>query len=211
MGGVLRVWSSAVVFRVPAGPILSGCPPVKKRTVREPTRRKPSREELLQAEEESPTIAPGPALFYGRQTPTKILLEAMGLQLPGASFVHPIPPLREALTGACSRRTGGSPGGGVAPKPGQGAWRLSSPEKALIKRNWCTAGHRRSTNLTIASGAIGMCAGLQLHLEDMDALSSSTGLIARMFQTARRTINQFYQRGGHRMAVPPTAEAGLLQ
>lgn len=201
--GALRFGHLPVVF-VPAGPMPSGLPNSEKAAVRERyAEGKASREELLQAESQSYHSA-GTCTFYGTANTNQILLEAMGLQLPGASFVHPDSLLREALTVHAAEQAA------RLARSGQGSMASIFDEKALINALVLLLATGGSTNLTLHLVAIGQCAGLQLHWEDMDALSRVVPGIARMYPNGKADINQFQAAGGTAWLFRQLLEAGLL-
>ncbi|WP_022964649.1 phosphogluconate dehydratase [Halopseudomonas pelagia] len=201
--GALRFGHLPIVF-VPAGPMPSGLPNSEKAAVRERyAEGKASRAELLQAESESYHSA-GTCTFYGTANTNQILLEAMGLQLPGASFVQPDSPLRAALTVHAAEQAA------RLARAGQGSMASILDEKALINALVLLLATGGSTNLTLHLVAIGQCAGLQLRWEDMDALSKIVPSIARMYPNGRADINQFQAAGGTAWLFRQLLEAGLL-
>lgn len=201
--GALRFGHLPVVF-VPAGPMPSGLPNAEKAAVRERfAEGKATREELLQAESESYHSA-GTCTFYGTANTNQILLEAMGLQLPGASFVQPNTPLRDALTVYAAEQAA------RLARAGQGSMASIFDEKALINALVLLLATGGSTNLTLHLVAIGQCAGLQLRWEDMADLSKIVPSIARMYPNGKADINQFHAAGGTAWLFAQLLEAGLL-
>lgn len=201
--GALRFGHLPVVF-VPAGPMTSGVPNSEKAEVRQRfAEGKATRDELLEVESGS-YHGPGTCTFYGTANTNQILLEAMGLQLPGASFVHPGTPLRDALTVYAAERAA------KLARDGQGSLASIVDEKALINALVLLLATGGSTNLTLHLVAIGQCAGIQLCWEDMSALSEIVPTLARIYPNGKADINQFQAAGGTAMLFAELLEAGLL-
>ncbi|WP_339845040.1 phosphogluconate dehydratase [uncultured Halopseudomonas sp.] len=201
--GALRFGHLPVVF-VPAGPMTSGIPNSEKAAVRQKfAEGKATREELLEVESGS-YHGPGTCTFYGTANTNQILLEAMGLQLPGASFVHPGTPLRDALTVHAAERAA------KLAREGQGGLASILDEKALINALVLLLATGGSTNLTLHLVAIGQCAGLQLRWEDMSALSEIVPTLARIYPNGKADINQFQAAGGTAFLFGQLLDAGLL-
>lgn len=201
--GALRFGHLPVVF-VPAGPMPSGLPNSEKAAVRERyAQGQATRDELLQAESLSYHSA-GTCTFYGTANTNQILLEAMGLQLPGASFVQPGTPLRDALTVHAAELAA------RLAREGQGSMATIFDEKALVNALVLLLATGGSTNLTLHLVAIGQCAGLQLQWDDMAELSAIVPSIARMYPNGKADINQFHAAGGTAWLFRQLLEAGLL-
>lgn len=201
--GALRFGHLPVVF-VPAGPMPSGLPNSEKAAVRERyAEGQASREQLLEAESQS-YHSPGTCTFYGTANTNQILLEAMGLQLPGASFVQPNTPLRDALTVHAAEQAA------RLARAGQGSMASILDEKALINAVVLLLATGGSTNLTLHLVAIGQCAGLQLRWEDMAELSRVVPGIARMYPNGKADINQFHAAGGTAWLFSQLLAAQLL-
>ena len=201
--GALRFGHLPVLF-VPAGPMPSGLPNSEKARVRQLfAEGKVGREELLAAESASYHSA-GTCTFYGTANTNQMLLEAMGLQLPGASFVHPSTPLRDALTAHAAEQ--------VVRLARAGEVRLADilDERALINALVMLLATGGSTNLTIHLVAIGQAAGLQLRWEDMAALSAVVPTLAHIYPSGKADINQFQAAGGTAWLFRQLLDAGLL-
>ncbi|MEH6566178.1 MAG: phosphogluconate dehydratase [Halopseudomonas sp.] len=201
--GALRFGHLPVIF-VPAGPMPSGLPNSEKARVRELfAQGKVDREALLAAESASYHSA-GTCTFYGTANTNQMLLEAMGLQLPGASFIQPDSPLREALTAQASEQ--------VVRLARAGEVRLADilDERALINALVMLLATGGSTNLTIHLVAIGQAAGLQLRWEDMAALSSVVPTLAHIYPSGKADINQFQAAGGTAWMFRQLLAGGLL-
>ncbi|HDY98487.1 MAG TPA: phosphogluconate dehydratase [Pseudomonas sabulinigri] len=201
--GALRFGHLPVMF-VPAGPMPSGLPNSEKARVRELfAEGKVGREELLAAESASYHSA-GTCTFYGTANTNQMLLEAMGLQLPGASFVHPGTPLRDALTQHAAEQ--------LVRLARAGEVRLADilDERALINALVMLLATGGSTNLTIHLVAIGQAAGLQVRWEDMAKLSEVVPTLAHIYPSGKADINQFQAAGGTAWLFRQLLEGGLL-
>ncbi|SDT95020.1 phosphogluconate dehydratase [Halopseudomonas salegens] len=200
--GALRFAQLPVLF-VPAGPMASGLPNDEKAAVRQRfAAGEASREELLDAETRS-YHSPGTCTFYGTANTNQLLLEAMGLQLPGSSFVHPHSPLRAALTTAASEQ---------AIKLARNSVRLADmfDERSLINAVVMLLASGGSTNLTLHLIAIGQSAGLQLRWDDMADLSAVVPSLARMYPNGSADVNQFQAAGGPAWMFRELLAAGVL-
>ena len=201
--GALRFGYLPVLF-VPAGPMLSGLSNSAKAEVRQRyAEGLASREELLDAES-SAYHAPGTCTFYGTANTNQLLLEAMGLQLPGASFINPGTPLRDALTVAAAEQAAS------LARAGQGSMASILDERALINALVMLLATGGSTNLTLHLVAIGQCAGLQLNWDDMSQLSEVVPTLARIYPNGQADVNHFQAAGGSAWLFRQLLEAGLL-
>ena len=201
--GALRFGHLPVLF-VPAGPMPSGLSNSAKAEVRQRyATGQASREELLDAES-SAYHAPGTCTFYGTANTNQILLEAMGLQLPGASFVNPNTPLRDALTVAAAEQAAG------LARSEQGSMASILDERALINAVVMLLATGGSTNLTLHLVAIGQCAGLQLNWDDMNLLSEVVPTLARIYPNGQADVNHFQAAGGSAYLFAQLMDAGLL-
>jgi phosphogluconate dehydratase len=201
--GAMRFGHLPVVF-VPAGPMPTGLSNTEKTRVREQyAQGLVGREALLDAESKS-YHSPGTCTFYGTANTNQILLEAMGLQLPGASFVNPGTPLREALTVHAAEQAA------RLARAGQGSMDSIFDERALINALVLLLATGGSTNLTLHLVAIGQTAGLQLNWDDMAELSKVVPTLARVYPNGKADINQFHAAGGTAWMFRQLLEAGLL-
>ena len=201
--GALRFGHLPVVF-VPAGPMPSGLPNSEKATVRQRyAEGKASREELLDAESKS-YHAPGTCTFYGTANTNQMLLEAMGLQLPGASFVNPDTSLRDALTVFAAEQ------GARLARSGQGRLASIVDERAIVNALVMLLATGGSTNLTLHLVAIAQCAGIVIDWDDMTSLSEVVPTIARIYPNGKADINQFQAAGGTAWLFRHLLDAGLL-
>jgi len=186
---------------VPAGPMPSGLPNKEKARVRQAyAEGKATREELLDAEAAS-YHSPGTCTFYGTANSNQMLMEVMGLHLPGSAFVNPGTPLRDALTVAAAERAcaEGLPGIGE-----------TINEKAIVNAMVGLAATGGSTNHAIHLVAIARAAGLVIDWNDLDALSRSTPLLARIYPNGQGDVNHFHAAGGLGFAIRELIDAGLL-
>jgi len=177
---------------IPAGPMSTGLPNKEKASVRQRfAEGKATREELLAAESASYHSA-GTCTFYGTANTNQLLLEAMGLQLPGTSFVNPDTPLRSALTSYAAQQ--------VTRLTAATSNYLPLAEqvdaKSLVNAMVALAASGGSTNHCIHLVAIARAAGLIINWSDFDALSRVTPLLARVYPNGEADINQFHAAGG---------------
>ncbi|HDZ57320.1 MAG TPA: phosphogluconate dehydratase [Pseudomonas xinjiangensis] len=201
--GALRFGHLPVVF-VPAGPMPSGLPNSEKAAVRQQyAQGLVNRETLLEAESQS-YHAPGTCTFYGTANTNQMLLEAMGLQLPGASFVNPGTPLREALTVYAAEQAA------RLARKGEGTLASVFDERALVNAMVMLLATGGSTNLTLHLVAIGQAAGLQLNWDDMASLSEVVPTLAHIYPNGQADINHFQAAGGTAWLFRQLLDAGLL-
>ena len=191
---------------LPAGPMPSGLPNREKAAVR---RRyaagEATRAELLAAESRS-YHAPGTCTFYGTANSNQMLMEAMGLHLPGASFVPPETPLRHALTRAAVERA-------VALTRGarrHHALGLLLDERHVVNAIVTLLATGGSTNHMIHLPAIAAAAGIRITWEDFDRLSAVTPLLARIYPNGEKDINAFHAAGGTAFLFRELLSGGLL-
>ena len=191
---------------LPAGPMPSGLPNREKAAVR---RRyaagEASHAELLAAESRS-YHAPGTCTFYGTANSNQMLMEAMGLHLPGASFVPPETPLRTALTRAAVHRAV------VLAKADRRrqALGLLLDERHFVNAIVTLLATGGSTNHVIHLPAIAAAAGIRLDWADFDRLSAVTPLLARIYPNGEKDINAFHAAGGTAFLIRELLAGGLL-
>jgi phosphogluconate dehydratase len=191
---------------VPAGPMTSGLPNDEKARIRQLyAEGKVGRDELLEAESKS-YHGPGTCTFYGTANSNQMLMEIMGLHLPGASFTAPDTPLRDALTAEVVRR--------VAANSALGEHYLPVghiiDERAIINGVIGLHATGGSTNHLLHLVAIAQAAGIQLRWDDFDALSSAIPLLARVYPNGYADVNQFHEAGGMAFLIDQLLGAGLL-
>ncbi|MEZ5972685.1 MAG: phosphogluconate dehydratase [Hyphomonadaceae bacterium] len=203
--GALRFpWLPAIF--VPGGPMPSGLPNKEKAARRQLfAEGKIGREELLQAEAES-YHAPGTCTFYGTANSNQMMMEVMGLHLPGAAFVAPNTPLREALTVAAAQRAAKITGLGEDYRPiGRAV-----DEKAIVNAIVGLMATGGSTNHFIHLPAIASAAGIEITWDDFAELSHATPLLSRIYPNGSADVNQFHAAGGMAFLTRELLDAGLL-
>jgi phosphogluconate dehydratase len=194
-----------IVF-VPAGPMVSGLPNKEKARVREAyAAGKASREELLAAESAS-YHGPGTCTFYGTANSNQMLMEFMGLQLPGGSFVNPGTALREALTAEAVRRVLGLRAAGEHYTP---IGRIVD-EKAIVNAIVGLLATGGSTNHTLHLVAMAAAAGVRINWDDFADLSTAVPLLARVYPNGSADVNHFHAAGGLGFTIGTLLDAGLL-
>ena len=191
---------------VPAGPMASGLPNGEKARVRQLyAEGKVGREELLEAESASYHSA-GTCTFYGTANSNQLLMEVLGLHLPGSSFVNPGTPLREALTRAAAGRATELTRQGGEPTPiGEVV-----DEKAVVNACVALLASGGSTNHTIHLVAIARAAGITLTWDDLSELSAVVPLLCRIYPNGEADVNHFHAAGGIAFLVHTLLSAGLL-
>ncbi|WP_328607733.1 phosphogluconate dehydratase [Amycolatopsis sp. NBC_00345] len=190
---------------VPAGPMNSGLPNKEKARVRQLyAEGLATREDLLDAEAASYHSA-GTCTFYGTANSNQMVVEVMGLHLPGASFVQPNSPLRRALTEEAGRRM-------VLLSRGESYTPISRvlDEKAFVNGVITLLATGGSTNHTMHLVSIAAAAGIQLTWDDFSDLSAVVPLLARVYPNGSADINHFHAAGGIQFLVGTLLDAGLL-
>ncbi|QRN81315.1 MAG: phosphogluconate dehydratase [Nocardiopsis sp. BM-2018] len=191
---------------VPAGPMVSGLPNDEKAKVRQQfAAGEVGREALMKAEMES-YHGPGTCTFYGTANTNQMLMEFMGLHLPGAAFVNPGTPLREALTGAAVERAAQITALGNDYRP---AGEILD-ERAFVNGMVGLMASGGSTNLVLHLPAMARAAGIILDLEDFADLSAAVPLMARIYPNGLADVNHFHAAGGLGYMIGELLEAGLL-
>jgi len=191
---------------VPAGPMPSGLPNKEKARVRQLyAQGKVDRAALLEAESQSYHSA-GTCTFYGTANSNQLVVEVMGLHLPGASFVNPGTELRDALTKAAARQAtrltnlGGNymPIGHIV------------DAKSMVNGIVALLATGGSTNHTMHLVAVARAAGLIVNWDDFAELSKVTPLITRIYPNGSADINHFSAAGGMALLFRQLLDAGLL-
>ncbi|MEZ5792224.1 MAG: phosphogluconate dehydratase [Nitratireductor sp.] len=191
---------------VPAGPMPSGLPNDEKAKTRQLyAEGKVGRAELLESESKS-YHSPGTCTFYGTANSNQMLMEIMGLHLPGSSFVNPNTPLRDALTSEATRRALAITALGNEYTP---AGRVID-EKAVINGIVGLNATGGSTNHTIHLVAMARMAGIHLTWEDIAEVSDAVPLIARVYPNGLADVNHFHAAGGMGYLIGQLLDAGLL-
>ena len=203
--GALTFGHLPAVF-VPAGPMPSGIPNDEKAKVRQLYMEgKVGRAELLEAESKSYHAA-GTCTFYGTANSNQMLMEIMGLHLPGASFVNPGTPLRDALTREATIRALSLTAQGNDYTPVGHV----IDEKAIVNGLVGLHATGGSTNHTMHLIAIAAAAGLQVTWDDMSDLSDATPLLARVYPNGVADVNHFHAAGGMGFLIQELLESGHL-
>ena len=191
---------------LPAGPMPSGLPNDEKAKVRQQfAAGEVGREALMQAEMES-YHGPGTCTFYGTANTNQMLMEFMGLHLPGASFVNPGTPLRDALTEAAVTQALSITALGNDYRPAGTILDARAFVNGMVGL-MATGG---STNLVIHLPAMARAAGVLLDLQDFEAISEVTPLMARVYPNGLADVNHFHAAGGLATMIGELLEAGLL-
>jgi len=191
---------------VPAGPMVSGLPNDEKAKVRQQfATGEVGRDKLMEAEMAS-YHGPGTCTFYGTANSNQMLMEFMGLHLPGASFVNPGTPLREALTGAAATRAAQITALGNDYRPVCDIL----DEKAFVNGIVGLMATGGSTNLVIHLVAMARAAGIHLDCADFADLSAATPLMARIYPNGLADVNHFHAAGGLAYVIGELLDAGLL-
>ena len=184
---------------VPAGPMPSGLPNAEKSHIRQlHAEGRASRGELQDAESAA-YHAPGTCTFFGTANSNQLVVEAMGLHLPGASFVNPGTPLRQALTRAAA--------GAVLAAPPIGE---IVDERAVVNGVVSLLATGGSTNHTMHLVAVAAAAGIVLTWDDFAELSAVTPLVARVYPNGTADINHFQAAGGMAFLLGELLDAGLV-
>ncbi|WP_306029765.1 phosphogluconate dehydratase [Stappia sp. MMSF_3263] len=191
---------------VPAGPMPSGISNDEKAKTRQLyAEGKIGRAELLESESKS-YHSPGTCTFYGTANSNQMLMEIMGLHLPGASFVHPNTPLRDALTKEAAKRALALTALGNAYTPvGE-----MIDERAIVNGVVGLHATGGSTNHTLHLVAIAHAAGIRLTWDDISDLSEAVPLIARIYPNGMADVNHFQAAGGMGYLIGELLSEGLL-
>ncbi|MHA7887980.1 phosphogluconate dehydratase [Roseicyclus sp.] len=191
---------------VPAGPMVSGLPNDEKAKVRQQfAAGEIGRDKLMEAEMAS-YHGPGTCTFYGTANSNQMLMEFMGLHLPGASFVNPGTPLRDALTEAATERAAAITALGNAYTPVCDIL----DEKAFVNGIVGLMATGGSTNLVIHLVAMARAAGVILDPADFADISAATPLMARVYPNGLADVNHFHAAGGLAYMIGDLLQAGLL-
>ncbi|MGD9919490.1 MAG: phosphogluconate dehydratase [Paenirhodobacter sp.] len=191
---------------LPSGPMPSGLPNDEKAKVRQQfATGEVGRERLMEAEMASYHGA-GTCTFYGTANTNQMLMEFMGLHLPGASFVNPNTPLRDALTVAGAKRAGAITALGNDYRP---AGEILD-ERAFVNGLVGLMATGGSTNLVLHLPAMARAAGIELDLEDFDEVSSAVPLMAKVYPNGLADVNHFHAAGGLQYLIRHLLDAGLM-
>ena len=203
--GALSFGHLPVVF-VPAGPMVSGLPNKEKARIREEyAAGEIGRDDLLAAESAS-YHSPGTCTFYGTANSNQMLMEFMGLQLPGGSFVNPGTALRDELTAEAVRAVLQITNLGDSYAPiGE-----IVDERAIVNGIVGLLATGGSTNHTLHLVAIAAAAGIVIDWDDFAELSAEVPLLARVYPNGVADVNHFHAAGGLGFTIAQLLDAGLL-
>jgi phosphogluconate dehydratase len=202
--GALRFGHLPMIL-VPAGPMTSGLPNKEKARVRQLyAEGKATKEELLAAEMAS-YHGPGTCTFYGTANSNQMMMEMMGLHMPGASFANPGTELRDALSRAATHRLTEIGWAGNDYRP----LGHCVDEKAIVNAIVGLLATGGSTNHVIHIPAIARAAGIKVDWQDMDELSSVVPMLARVYPNGAGDVNTFARAGGMPFVIRELVDAGL--
>src|SRR5205809_6071434 len=202
--GALHFGHLPCVF-VPGGPMSSGLPNNEKSKVREQyAQGLVGRPQLLEAESAA-YHGPGTCTFYGTANSNQVLLEAMGLHVPGAAFVHPHAQLRESLTREAVRTVLG-----ITRKQRFMPIGRMVDERSIVNAMVALLATGGSTNHLIHWVAVARSAGIVIDWNDFSELSRATPLLARVYPNGSADVNEFQAAGGPGFVIRELIEAGCL-
>ncbi len=203
--GALTFGHLPAVF-VPAGPMTTGMSNKEKVRIRQLyAEGKIGRKELLEAESQS-YHGPGTCTFYGTANSNQMMVEIMGLHLPGSSFVNPYTPLRDELTRTAAKQVLKFTAQGEDFRPVG----YAIDEKAIVNAIVGLLATGGSTNHTIHLIAIARAAGVLINWDDFDALSKVVPLLTRIYPNGQADINHFQAAGGMGVLINKLLEGGFL-
>ena len=201
----LRFGHLPTIF-VPSGPMPSGLPNKEKQRIRQLyAEGKVGREELLESESAS-YHAPGTCTFYGTANSNQMMMEVMGLHMPGAAFVSPGTKLRQELTRAAVHRVTAIGWDGEDYRP----LGRCVDEKAIVNGVIGLLATGGSTNHAIHLPAIARAAGIIIDWTDFAELSSVVPLLARVYPNGADDVNRFHEAGGMAWIISELLRGGLL-
>ncbi|MEX3628496.1 MAG: phosphogluconate dehydratase [Burkholderia sp.] len=203
--GALQFGHLPTIF-VPAGPMTSSLSNDDKAKIRQQFATGQVGRDALLESESAAYHGHGTCTFYGTANSNQMLMEVMGLHLPGSAFVHPHTPLRDALTAAAARRVldltvergNYTPIGHVV------------DEKAVVNGIVALLATGGSTNHTMHLVAIARAAGILIDWDDFDQLSAVVPLLAKIYPNGKADVNHFHAAGGVAFLVRNLLEGGLL-
>jgi phosphogluconate dehydratase len=191
---------------LPAGPMTSGLPNNEKSLIRQKfATGEIDRAELMSAEMKS-YHGPGTCTFYGTANSNQMLMEFMGLQLPGSSFVNPGTPLRDALTRYGTQRALDISSSSSEFCP---AYEILN-EKAFVNGIVGLMATGGSTNLVLHIPAMAKAAGINLAMEDFEDIAKLIPLMAKIYPNGLADVNHFHAAGGLSFMINELLNEGLL-
>ncbi|WP_322892611.1 MULTISPECIES: phosphogluconate dehydratase [unclassified Yoonia] len=191
---------------VPAGPMTSGLPNDEKARVRQQFATGEVGRDALMAAEMASYHGPGTCTFYGTANSNQMLMEFMGLHMPGSSFINPGTALRDALTVAATERALAITGLGNEYTPVCDVL----DEKAFVNGLVGLMATGGSTNLVIHLPAMARAAGVILDLQDFSDISAITPMMAKVYPNGLADVNHFHAAGGLAYMINDLLDAGLL-
>lgn len=206
--GALQFGHLPAVF-VPAGPMTSGLSNDEKAKVRQQYAQGLVDRETLLAAEQAAYHSAGTCTFYGTANSNQMLMEIMGLHLPGSSFVNPGTPLREALTIASVQRAIALTKANTPDDVQQGVG-YQVDAKAIVNGIVGLLATGGSTNHTLHIVAMARAAGLIVNWDDFSDLSACVPLLARVYPNGTADVNHFQAAGGMGYLIAQLLSAGLL-
>jgi phosphogluconate dehydratase len=194
-----------IVF-IPAGPMPSGLPNKEKARVRQQHAKGEVDEEALLDAESASYHSAGTCTFFGTANSNQLVVEVMGLHLPGASFIAPNTPLREELTKAAARQ---------ATRLTQQSGNYMPIGRMVDERSFVNAivallATGGSTNLTMHIIAFAKAAGIIINFGDFNDLSEAVPLLTRIYPNGHADINQFQEAGGMALLFRELIDGGLV-
>ncbi|RCV91744.1 phosphogluconate dehydratase [Billgrantia montanilacus] len=191
---------------VPGGPMTSGLPNNEKARIRQLyAEGKVGRDELLEAESQS-YHSPGTCTFYGTANSNQLMMEMMGLHLPGASFVNPGTPLRDALTRYATEQA-------IRNTEQSGDYRpfyRQIDERAIVNAMVGLLASGGSTNHTLHLVAMAGAAGITIDWDDFTELSAVVPSMTRIYPNGQADVNHFQAAGGMSLLIRELLDAGLI-
>ncbi|MBN3764905.1 phosphogluconate dehydratase [Burkholderia sp. Ac-20365] len=203
--GALQFGHLPTIF-VPAGPMTSGISNDAKAKVRQEFATGQCNRDALLESEAAAYHSHGTCTFYGTANSNQMLMEIMGLHLPGSAFVHPHTPLRDELTAQAARRV-------LDLTVDRGHYMPIGhviDEKAIINGIVGLLATGGSTNHTLHLVAIARAAGVIIDWDDFDTLSASVPLLAKVYPNGKADVNHFHAAGGMAFLIRNLLEGGLL-
>lgn len=203
--GAARFGHLPAVF-VPAGPMPSGLPNKEKARIRQLyTEGKVGRDELLEAESQS-YHSPGTCTFYGTANSNQLMMEFMGLHLPGSSFVNPGTEIREALTRFATEQAIRNTESGGEYRP----FYRQIDARAIVNAMVGLLASGGSTNHTLHLVAMAAAAGITINWDDFAELSAAVPSLTRVYPNGQADINHFQAAGGMSLLIRELLSAGLI-
>jgi phosphogluconate dehydratase len=203
--GALAFGHLPTIF-VPAGPMTSGLANKEKSRIRQLfAEGKATRDALLQCEADSYHSA-GTCTFYGTANSNQMLMEVMGLHMPGSAFVNPNTPLRDLLTAAATRRAAKITSLGEEYLP----LAFVVSEEAIVNAIVGLLATGGSTNHTLHLVAMARAAGITIDWNDFSELSDAVPLLARIYPNGSADVNHFHAAGGMGFLIRELLQAGLM-